>query len=175
MARDIEEFLKMAAKRREELKRQAAGQQPAAPVPPAEPRKPPVQRKPPQQQKQRQQLQRQRPEPSADAYEESESDLGRYTVAEHVRQHLDTSDITQKTATLGQAVGLADDKLEAHLQQVFGHTVATLEKPVDPELAGVVDSRKVSPLARALVDLLRKPETIRQAILVSEILRRPEF
>lgn len=107
-------------------------------------------------------------------------------VASHVRQHMDTSNFTRRAASLGASVDQSDDRMEAHLQQVFVHRLGNLSKrepaaaPVapGPEKAAVVETpatKSAQSTAAALVAILRDPNQLRNAVLLSEILKRPEY
>jgi hypothetical protein len=88
-------------------------------------------------------------------------------VADHVTQHLDTSDITSRTSLLGATVGMADDKLEARIHGKFDHDLSKIdERPT-------VAAEPVKPTASEIAELLRSPKSIRQAVILSEILNRP--
>jgi hypothetical protein len=93
------------------------------------------------------------------------------SVQEHVSKHMSTADITQHAATLGVEVGHADEKLQAHLQEKFQHQVGALE----PRQQRAEPQRRQNKAAAEIAALLRSPTGMRQAIIASEILRRPEF
>ena len=103
-------------------------------------------------------------------------------VAEHVRSYLDTGDIVQEVAGLGRDVALADEKMEQHLRDAFTHPLGRLaaapaEVPATPitlEATALAPRPQPGAAARALAALLRNPTSVRQAILLSEILNRPE-
>ena len=88
-------------------------------------------------------------------------------IAEHVSHHLDTKDVTSRASQLGAAVGQADDKLEAHIHDKFDHDLSKIDDlPTDAEEAG-------KPVASEIAEMLRDPKSIRQAVILSEILNRP--
>lgn len=168
MARDIEEFLRMAAQRRQEQKNRAAGRR--ADATPAAAR-PPIQRPPtsgPRTLRPGEEIRVLADEPATDMREQSVSD--------HVRTHLDTSDLVDHATQLGEEVGMADDKLDARLQMKFDHSVASLRSGSSvQDTTTTTTERRFSPLAMNLLNMLRSPESISQAILISEVLRRPDF
>ncbi len=95
----------------------------------------------------------------------------RESIQEQVSKHMSTTDVTQHVATLGAQVGQADEKLEAHLQQKFQHQIGAIEQRqqrAEPQ-------RRQNKAAAEIAALLRSPTGMRQAIIASEILRRPEF
>ncbi len=164
MPRDIEEFLKMAAQRRQQQK-QRQQQRPPAPQP-----APPVQRRPPI-----------TPAIEDDVYaigDEQDHNLRQQSVRDHVQSHIDTSDIAQHAQKLGHKVGLADDKLEARLQKKFDHDVGHLQidkrRSAQSETTAVTE-KQYAQLASDLMQMLRTPTSIRQAVLISEVLKRPEI
>jgi len=97
----------------------------------------------------------------------------RETVAEHVSHYLDNQTLTQQTAALGADVRSAADNLEARMHQTFDHEVGSItsspaqEPGSGPTPGGV-------PVAGEFAQLLRNPSSIRQAIVLSEIMNRPE-
>lgn len=179
MAKDIEEFLKMAAQRRQQQKQNAGGQQavpPQQPAPAQQPpaRKPPVQRPTAQRRPpalQQPAVQKKRPQPAQPVRQ-----LSQQSVSDHVRQHLDTRDIVAHAENLGEEVGLADEKLEGHLHDVFDHSVSRMENQKQSSGETIASSnRNTSRIAAELHAMLRSPKSVRQAIVLAEILKRPEF
>ncbi|MBI3462832.1 MAG: hypothetical protein HY000_07195 [Planctomycetes bacterium] len=169
---EVEEFLRRAAERRTgEQRREAAAtaqrpqpapsRQPLAPVR-DEPRKPP-RRKPARQPLQAEVL--------------DDVTRGR-DVAEHVAQHFKPHQVLER-APSDMAVDQADEAMEEHLHSVFDHQLGKLRRP---ERAGAPTgaSQVASPREPAamealdLAGLLRNPQTARQAIILNEILSRPE-
>ena len=160
MAKDIEEFLKMAAQRRRES---AASPPPAQPIPPR-------QKTPPKQQQKQT-----RPSP---VVVESGVEIvppRRESVATHVQKHLDNSRLKKHAEKLGEEVGKADDKLDARLQQKFDHQVGHL---TSSSLGGVETTGKAKVSGKTkptLLNMLASPQNVQQAIVMSEILNRPEW
>jgi len=177
MADEIGEFLRRAAKRREEAAAPPAEAQPAPaemqPARPAELR--PLR---PAEQK-----------PAAPAGQPLQAEVvvaapvgGR--VAQHVAQYLDEQDIEQREAELGKEVARADQKIDQRLHQVFDHRVSRLETVPgeaaappsayeSPDLTGA-GPEAAAPFAVGLTDLLTNPDSLAQAIVLVEILKRPE-
>jgi hypothetical protein len=99
------------------------------------------------------------------------------SVAEHMRH---SQDIAARVELLGDRVEVADDEMEAHLQQVFDHSVGRLRKTTEsastpgraaiPSEAAVV-TRDSSP-AHGIAELLRNPQSVRNAILLAEVINR---
>ena len=193
MARDIEEFLRRAAERR----KQNQGQ--SAPTPPPAPERPP---QAPPQPKQRladesdarkssedldpyRELLRSReagpsqptPPPKAPPVARQAKPQGRRreTIAEHVRDAIVVSDVTENASHLGEEVGLADEKLEARLEK-FDHKIGSLEGKSSIQDDRVeLKGQDKSHIAVSLLELLKQPQPVRQSILTSEILKRPNF
>ena len=172
MARDIEEFLRRAAERRKQQQQQKAGGgsppvrdviesadvevvQPIEVVRPAKPRKT-LQKKPLQ------------PIPR---------DMRDESVAEHVRSHIDSSDIAEHAEHLGERIQTADDRIAARLKRRFDHDVSKLDDlpSVQDDAVAKVSKAQASEMAKDLVQMFISPHSVRQAILVSEILKRPDF
>ena len=105
-------------------------------------------------------------------------------VTEHVRRRMDTSEFQQRTARLGAEVAQADDQMDARLQKKFGHEVSSLAtQPGEAAVAPVIDESAlpagplpgVTPLASStLAAMLADPDNVRQAVILSEILKRPD-
>lgn len=177
MARNIEEFLKRAAERRKQ-------QQQNRPPPPAQPQKArrvvepaeveivdPIQVVKPakSRSKPRKSLSQKRPNLKRDMRDQS--------VSEHVRQHIDTRDVSEHADHLGERIQDVDDQVSERIHRKFDHDVGQLDDmPTvqDDEVATVTDTQ-YSRLANDLLKMLSNPESVRQAILVSEILSRPNF
>lgn len=96
-------------------------------------------------------------------------------VADYVRQHLDTSSFTQRASHLGEKVDQADDDLEARLHAKFDQKLSRLERrstleESKPDTVTVPTNE----LTLGIVNLFRSPQTLAQAVLMREILDRPE-
>jgi hypothetical protein len=84
---------------------------------------------------------------------------------------------TAKKSTLSQLESrhLAEeerDKLERHVQQSIDHAVGTLPKlseQAPQSMSGAIDR------SETVRDLIRDPKTLRAALIVSEILKRPKW
>ena len=85
---------------------------------------------------------------------------------------LDTDDITQHADQLGAKVGMADERLEAHIHDKFDHDLSQLD---DIYGDGKDGDKPADPSARSLdvAKMLGEPQSIRQAIILSEVLNRP--
>lgn len=170
MARDIEEFLRRAAERR----RQAAQQQSSAQRRPQQRRPAP----PPRQALTEDDVVREQRKSLSGSQPLSMLDE---SVGGHVNRHLDTSDIAAHAAEvvdhsqhMTDEIEQTDERLEARLDQTFDHEVGQLgpDKSVTDELIRETETNAV---ALELLDLFANPKTVRQSIMVAEILKRPDF
>jgi hypothetical protein len=96
-------------------------------------------------------------------------------VERRVRDHLrGTEEIAEHTRHLGEQVDQADDKLAAHLHQMFDHQVGDLKQSGGAQAAKreQVTPEGLSP--EAISRLLRSPTAARDAVILAEILQRPE-
>jgi hypothetical protein len=98
------------------------------------------------------------------------------TVAEHVAAHVDSAvqQIRKEVSRLGESVIAADRQFDTQLQQKFDHEVGSLRTH---HLAGVQDRQtadKADTPASQIAAMLASPDGVRQAIVINEILRRPD-
>ena len=179
MARDIEEFLKMAAQRRQQ-QRQKSSRGNAAPTtnkpPPADAsrRVSTTSRPPLNQQTEADPIvvlgSKDRVSTQPNPYDQS--------ISEYVQSHMDTTDVTEQAEQLGDEVALADDKMDARLQSTFDHQIGSLKSAASDSAFATTTTataQRISPIADELLDMLSSPKSIRQAILLNEILQRPKF
>lgn len=183
MRDEVEEFLRRAAQRRAQAEAQRRAQgQPGQPAQqnPNRPPPPPQQQPPPQ---------RLAPLASslqpAEVVELGDDDLVEATpvndnsVGERVTSELrrdlgGVRQIRQQVRTLGQEVGLADDKMDAHLQQVFDHQLGSLKKSAISTVEASPSAGGAPPVKLSkLVEMLRSPESLRNAFILQEIFQRP--
>ena len=158
----------------EEFLRRAQGQQ-AEPRRPAQPQAAPPPRQISPQRPMREATSRpaqsmpQPPRPPVKPLQPKPIELRQEGVAEHVARHVSTQDITEHASTLGAEVALADDRLEARLQETFQHPIGQLQH-------NERNPSKQQPLtiAEEIRQLIRQPAGARQLILANEILHRPE-
>lgn len=161
MARDIEEFLRRAAERR---KQKQSGQKPSS-------RQPVRQQKPP--------TPRQQPRLLIDddevrVIQPKQPDMRHESLEQHVRRHMDTRDVSEHASHLAETLEQADERMEERLNQKFDHEVGTFEGDVTRD-AATVDQGPISQVASDMIELINNPKTLRQAIIMSEILNRPNF
>lgn len=98
------------------------------------------------------------------------------SVAAHLRG---TEQIARHTAHLSDRVDVADDVMDAHLQQTFDHQLGRLKKTTDatPVVARQDSNATAAVVAQATVlgiaHMLQNPQNIRSAIILNEVFNRP--
>ena len=106
-------------------------------------------------------------------------------IGRQVETDLDTREFTQRETRLGSEVAAADKQIDEHLHQVFDHRMGKLEflpgeaatapvptAPVELTEQSLLDIPAT--FATGLTDLLADPDSVRQAIVLNEVLHRPE-
>lgn len=156
MAGDIEDFLRRAAQRRE---------QKSAPQP--------------QRQQQPQRPQRLVEPEVIEEVEIVEPQILRgETVAEHVSEHIGSSGFDERLSHLGEDVDRSDDRMEAHLHEVFEHNLGQLGTRTSVAAESTLDDDSPVPepeeSAFDILGMLSEPDSIQKAIILSEVLNRPE-
>ena len=165
MRDEVEEFLRRAAARRAqaEAKRREQQQQAAQPAPPPQQRQPLVQRPIAIQ-----------TEPLVEIVEAEVADTSS-RFSSSVSQNLrGTTEIARHASSLGAEVDQADDKLEARLHKTFDHQLGQLKDTTTA--APVKEAMQTSDALLAsmnLTRLLSNSQSIRNAIILSEVLNRP--
>ncbi|BBO30679.1 hypothetical protein [Lacipirellula parvula] len=172
LRREVEEFL-----------RRAQGEAKPKPAAPKRPPQPQRQRPTPQKKAPEPQLEEVQPRRLVDA-PGSLTSRAAESVADTSRNNLPTgaavdayvteqmrgvASIGQHASRLGEEVALADDRMQAQLQQKFDHRVGTLA-PV----SNAAPKSAAATAAKEFRELLARPGGIRQVIIANEILRRPE-
>lgn len=156
MADDLDEFLKQAAKRRQQRQQNKAERPPIAKPPtlsPEQPRAPNI--------------------PLAEVVQESNRSIGNLTPS------------LSSAPPLSPGVDRADERMSAHVTHVFQHELGKLretnrsdaKKSLTPTTSSEVpNAASITPSNRAsdaLLRQLRDPQNIRLAIIAHEILKRP--
>lgn len=103
-------------------------------------------------------------------------------VSAHVQEHLNTDTISQRDAGLGEVVAESDERVENRLEAVFNHDVGHLEHndEINTQIQDGTDAKfwDEKEAVDGTADLIRKtlqsPTDVRNAFIISEILRRPE-
>ena len=103
----------------------------------------------------------------------------REAVSQHVARQLDPSSIRKHTAQLGAELAQEQAKHQSEVREKSGHKLGRLSG-TKAATAGATAASQVTNLAGALTpagdlaQLLRSPTSVRQAIMLNEILARPE-
>lgn len=166
MAGDLESFLKQAAERLAQQINQAAGK----PVPQA------------RQPRQVRKAEREFRDPEiVDAEMVDENERRREAARRRGPDPLSEIDTRER---LAQGIDQADERMAAHIHQALDHDVMNLKTASQPltyaqsRASGVQTSASSSEVQKLrartshLIDMLRNPETLRQAFIVSEIFNR---
>jgi hypothetical protein len=106
-------------------------------------------------------------------------------IGKQVERDLDTQKFTDRSTKLGSEVTQAVGQIDEHLHEVFDHHVSKIEllpgeAAAPPAVAVPLELTEQSLLdipatfATGLTDLLADPDSVRQAIVLNEILHRPE-
>ena len=183
MARDIEEFLRRAAERRKQNQGQAAPQA-KKPQPPPQQKAPPAQRRVVDEKRNTDEGDPYKVRPISKAAGESLLEptpptarssepppkRKRKPVAEHVREAI-TEDRPGKSRKPAHEVP------HAHVGKNFDHALGGLEgkSSIQQDRIETTDGDGSTEAALGLIELFKSPKTIRESILVSEILKRPNF
>lgn len=103
-----------------------------------------------------------------------------------VARHLNTQSFQQRATQMTEVVDNADERVEARLQQTFDHKLGRLGQSDSPQVEATSTARSATDTAAQvstardnalLLELLRSfqsPQSIRQAVILSDILARPE-
>lgn len=87
-------------------------------------------------------------------------------------RHLPESQLAEQAAQLGGKVALSDDRLEARLHEKFDHRLGKLaQKSATPPEEESSEEQETG--AARIKALLARPGGVREAVVLSEILRRP--
>ena len=185
---EIEDFLRRAGGAREQPKPAQAPAQPAAQQPPERRLVPQRDQAQPLREAVRDQVIVARTaEPPAP------QELGQ-GVARHVQEHIQSHPVTEHSEQLGRSVGMADERLESHLHQKFDHDLGKIKEtsaPVaqiesvsqgtDAAVWETTETRRererqaFDNRSANIAAMLRDPANVQQAVILSEILRRPTF
>ena len=180
MRDEVEEFLRRAAQRRAQVESQARAQAQRLAQPQPQPAAPKPTPRLSQQADPLLALQSLEAEvidaEVADLVELNEMDI----IAPSANRSLRGSSLAAETGSrFAGHVGLADDDMDAHLRQTFDHKLGRLGKSAPmsqstPAAATRSSQDSASESHGSIVRMLRTPRSLRDAIVVSEILRRPE-
>jgi hypothetical protein len=97
-------------------------------------------------------------------------------VEREVQEHLRGSqEIAERTSQLGRQVDAAQEKLQEHLRAVFDHDLGRLSKTASSTAATPHEKPLPDVTLEELRSMLQSPTSIRDAIVLAEILRRPSW
>ncbi len=164
---------------RAQAEAQGKGQRPAAQRPQPKPARPAPQQRPTPLDRPAN-LPRLTPQPTPQALPVEIVDAELAETADRLGQRVrgdfrESEQIAEHTRHLGEDVDAADSKMQAHLQQVFDHKLGQL-KTTGGATALVTGERTAAELSLDQIRrMLASPQSVRDAIIMSEVLRRPEF
>jgi hypothetical protein len=171
MKDEVEDFLRRVAQMRAEA--QAKGQQPR-PAPPKPPAPRPARTPPPQR------LVPARPEPiqlSPLEVEIVDAELADTAdrLGQQVRQDMrGTEEIAEHTRHLGAEVDARNAKMQAHMHEVFDHKLGHLKQSSGGIAAAGPMHQSTSEVSLSQIQqMLSSPQSIRDAVIMAEILNRP--
>ena len=114
-------------------------------------------------------------------------------VGEHVQEHIASDPVSDRSRQLGKYMGQSDERVEAHLHDVFDHDLGQLLKRTtdreDDELIqegtdaatwestsdrNQRESDMIRDRSERVFEMLRDPGSIRDAIIIGEILTPPK-
>jgi hypothetical protein len=172
MARDIEEFLRRAAERRQQQRaQQGQPRKPAAPVP-DEVEVEIVEPRIVQASSRRKDVVR----PVAKNRPPTQADSRKSSVTDHVQQHINTNQIARHAEQLGDRIAGASQRIDADIHRRLDHDISQIDdRPTITDDVRTSVAKHVSPIADELLRMLSSPTSIRQAILVREVLDRPKW
>ncbi len=185
MARDIEDFLRRAAERRKQNPGQSAPIQPPPKLVPPRVASPSDASQQPEPVDPYRELPRsleagqkrptappQAPPVSNPTNQRSQK---RGAIADHTRDAMVERDRAQTTTSAHQNIGLAGGSPDQPMTK-FDHEIGGLKEVASIQSDRVeTEGPDKSHLAIGLLDLFKQPQTVRQSILISEILKRPNF
>ena len=97
--------------------------------------------------------------------------LAEQGVSQHVTDHLDTTEYADRASHLGEEVGESDERLEEHLHEAFDDQLGSLKhEDLDP----TTDEKSSESSLQGLQQLLRSKSALRNAIILREIIDRPD-
>ena len=102
-------------------------------------------------------------------------------IGAHVNQHQFGVEFSQHAEDLAEGIEQADERLIAHLHDTFDHRVGSMDDSTTFVGAGgdnvsdPVDVPQKDSQAAEIAEMLRNPQSVRNAVVLSEILARPNW
>lgn len=168
MARDIEEFLRRAAERR---KQQGGGSD----KPPA---RPPAQRQQPSRAPRLPQTSSAPvPVPLEQPIIIDDVEVIEQRIQPNFKSSIDTSRISEHADALGKNVSSVHDRVERQVHKHLDHNVGKIDdtETVTDDPSPAIFGQQDNSAAKELRKLLANPKSVGQAIILAEILKRPEI
>ncbi len=94
---------------------------------------------------------------------------------QQVARDIDTSAFAQRADRLGDVPEQADERMGEHLHTKFDHKLGNIAPPTEAvmgEITAGTETRVAQ--SHPLLDLLQNAQSLRSAIILGELLRRPE-
>ena len=113
----------------------------------------------------------------AEILDDEDEDVSSADVVRHVSEHLSSREFDERAQHLGEATRRSERRLEDQVQLHFqtGGKAASARQSADSVSAVAPTAQTFEPEdASSLLQMLKNPANIRNAILLSEILQRPE-
>lgn len=102
------------------------------------------------------------------------SDLLGEDVAKHVDAYMDSSVFATRSAAMGDVSKRSDQQLTSHMADVFDHKVGALTSTQGSATsAPMTTQQSQSPLLLEIIAMLQNPMSMRQTVILHEILQRP--
>ena len=92
-------------------------------------------------------------------------------VTPSIKSNIDTSSIQRHASNLGGQITQVEDNIEANIHQKFDHDVGQLDQAQDEPTEAFDLNEEPGDFAK----LFSNPDSLRNAIILREILDRPEF
>lgn len=169
---EIEKFIKKIAEAAEAAQRQEQRQREPQPQPPQNQNRPP--------QKQRGGKQQRPPRIAPPVEEVVDADIIDVDVIESAdrfskkvaRDFRGSEQISKHASQIGRQLEQSDENMDAHVHQALDHKLGTLKQSDTKAPQAQIDA--TTDVVLNLKKSLSSPDSLRNAIIVSELLRRPE-
>lgn len=97
--------------------------------------------------------------------------LASESVGDHVNRHLDGSAFSESAHEMGDNIEGAHQEMDDHIHQVFDHQLGNLKTQEVDDPNSISDDDPTQPIeAHWVADMLKNPATLRQAIVLNEIM-----